>query len=105
MTHTHPIRLFVNGARGKMGARITALAREDARFNVVAAHDLDDIARADALMPRSFDALIDFSSDEGAQHAAVLALQHRAALLVGTTGLSRNSLDAIEAAARSIAVM
>jgi 4-hydroxy-tetrahydrodipicolinate reductase len=105
MPQQQPIRVFINGARGKMGARIEALARADGRFNVAAALDLDDIARADAMPIGAFDVLIDFSSDDGAQHGAQLAVRHRAALLVGTTGLSRNSLDAIDVAARSVAAM
>jgi 4-hydroxy-tetrahydrodipicolinate reductase len=99
------IRLFINGARGKMGARISALAHRDERFVVAAAHDLDDIALADALPQGAFDALIDFSSDDGAHHAASLASKHGAALLVGTTGLSSRALKAIDHAARSVPAM
>lgn len=102
MTQGQPIRLMIHGARGKMGARIVALAREDRRFNIVAAHDLDDSAQADQIAAGGIEALVDFSSDQGAARAAALALKHGAALLVGTTGLSRNSLDAIEVSARSI---
>lgn len=88
-----------------MGSRITALARNDARCDIVAAIDRDDAANAAAIAPDGLDVIIDFSSDEGAQQAARLALHHRAALLVGTTGLSENSLEIIGDAARSIPVM
>jgi 4-hydroxy-tetrahydrodipicolinate reductase len=88
-----------------MGARIVDLARAESRFEVVAAVDRDDVAHADMLSPGSFDVIIDFSSDEGAQHAAHLAMQHRAALLVGTTGLSPKSLEIMREAARFVAVM
>lgn len=101
-THTS-VRLLIHGARGKMGARLAALARSDARFNVVAEIDRDD--DTNAVMSGSINAIVDFSSDTGAMHAAQLAVKHRAALLVGTTGLSANSLDAIEQAARSCAIM
>src|SRR5262245_55290709 len=99
-THT-PIRLLIHGARGRMGARIAALARTDDRFSIVAEIDAGDSATA----APACDAIVDFSSDQGAKQSAELSTRHRAALLVGTTGLSANSLDAIEQAARSSAVM
>jgi 4-hydroxy-tetrahydrodipicolinate reductase len=105
MTHAKSTALFINGAKGRMGARIIDLAQRDARFRVAAAHDLDDLNSADRLPVGTFDVIIDFSSDEGALHAAQLAVKHRAALLVGTTGLSSKSLDAIESAARAAAVV
>ncbi|MCI0366616.1 MAG: 4-hydroxy-tetrahydrodipicolinate reductase [Phycisphaerales bacterium] len=105
MSHPRQIRLMVHGARGKMGARIVALARDDARFNIVAAHDVHDSAQADRLAPGSIDVLIDFSSDHGARRAATLARTLRCALLVGTTGLSQDSLDFIEQSARWVPVM
>lgn len=105
MSAASAIRLLVHGARGRMGTRIAALARDDARFKLVAAHDIEDRAQADAIAPSAFDAIIDFSSSEGALHAAELAIKHRAALVVGTTGLSSNFLEFIEVAARSTPVM
>ncbi len=51
------------------------------------------------------DLVIDFSTDEGTRDAAKLAMQRRAALLVGTTGLSRQTLSAIEVASQTIPVM
>ena len=105
MTATPPIRLLVHGAKGKMGTRIAALARDDVRFELVAAHDLADREASQAHAPGAFHAIIDFSSDSGAQHAAHLAVKHRAALVVGTTGLSPDSLEIIGFAARSSAVM
>ncbi|MCI0674357.1 MAG: hypothetical protein L0Y42_01120, partial [Phycisphaerales bacterium] len=105
MSHPRQIRLMVHGARGKMGARIVALARDDARFNIVAAHDVHDSAQADRLAHGSIDVLIDFSSDHGARRAATLARTLRCALLVGTTGLSQDSLDFIEQSARWVPVM
>lgn len=84
-----------------MGARISALAREDRRFEVVAEIDLDRPAGA----PARLDGVVDFSSDDGARGAAEIALGAGAALLVGTTGLSRQTLDSLDVAARSIPVL
>jgi 4-hydroxy-tetrahydrodipicolinate reductase len=103
MTRHTPIRLLIHGARGKMGARIAALARHDSRFSIAAERDRDDAL--DAATPCSCDAIVDFSSDAGARHAAHLAARQRAALLVGTTGLSAETLGIIEQAARSCPVM
>jgi 4-hydroxy-tetrahydrodipicolinate reductase len=100
-----PIRLLVHGARGKMGARIAALAHHDSRFAVAAHVDRDDNERVTHLAPGSVDVIVDFSSDEGAQHAAELTARLHCALLVGTTGLSSKSLDFIGVAARFAPVM
>jgi len=83
-----PLGLVINGARGRMGARLETLAREDADFRVVAAIDRDDALRAEALAPGQVDVIIDFSTDDGAARAAALASRLNCALLVGTTALS-----------------
>jgi 4-hydroxy-tetrahydrodipicolinate reductase len=102
---TPPIRLLIHGARGRMGARIEALARDDSRFAIVAAVDLNDHALAASLPRGAIDVIIDFSTDQGALNAATLARSHDAALLVGTTGLSPKTLEFIDVLARSAPVM
>jgi len=111
-------RLIVNGARGRMGSRLCALAQSDARFalvgalsregssfeealpahraigsrseaHVAIAHDLASIS------PRCADVVVDFSSDEGARRAIEIASRAHAALLVGTTGLSASTREAL----------
>jgi 4-hydroxy-tetrahydrodipicolinate reductase len=105
MPSTAPVRLLVHGSQGRMGARIAALAREDARFDLIAAHDREDSAQSDSLAVGLIDAIIDFTSDEGAQRAAELAQKHRAALLVGTTGLSAKTIEILGKSARYAPVM
>lgn len=105
MTSHSRIRVVVNGAQGRMGARICALAHDDERFALIAAFDRDDAAAAGALGPGSADVIIDFSSDEGARRAAELAHRLPCALLVGTTGLSPGTIASIEAAAHAAPVM
>ncbi|MHC4428375.1 MAG: 4-hydroxy-tetrahydrodipicolinate reductase, partial [Planctomycetota bacterium] len=95
------IRLAIHGAAGRMGARLCALAREDSRFEVVAEIDLPTPSRTDV----DVDAIVDFSSDDGARNAAELARKHAAALLVGTTGLSSQTLQSLDVAARSTPVL
>lgn len=103
---THPpVRLLVHGAQGKMGSRIAALARDDPRFKLIAALDREDGAALDALKQGDVEAIIDFSSPEGADRAAAHARRLRAALLVGTTGLSEPILKNIDETGQFAAVM
>jgi 4-hydroxy-tetrahydrodipicolinate reductase len=102
---TSLIRLAVSGAAGRMGARICTLAQENSRFRVVARIDLvEGCVRAESVTG-TLDAVVDFSSDDGAAGAVRLAARCGAALLVGTTGLSRQTHEALEDAARSVPVL
>ena len=98
------IRLAINGATGRMGALTCTLACDDSRFELVARIGRDYNATAGD-RDAKIDVVIDFSTDEGARDAAKLATQRRASLMVGTTGLSRQTLSAIEVASQTIPVM
>ena len=98
-------RLIVHGARGRMGQRIAALAADDSRFEIVAAIDQDNASELDAPTCPACDAIIDFSTPEGAARAVQFAADTGAACLVGTTGLSAQNLDTVDEAARSSAIM
>ncbi len=104
MTSAGAMRFVIHGAKGRMGVRLVALAREREPIQVVAALDLGD---ADAFIAAStpVDAVIDFSSDAGAQHAVRVALAKRSALLVGTTALGPETLAAIDEASRTVPVL
>jgi len=99
------IRLVIHGAAGRMGTRIRALARADARFEVLAAIDQDEQFDASVDPNAAVDVVIDFSSDQGTSSAVTIATNHGAALLIGTTGLSQQTLDIIEVATRKVPVM
>lgn len=105
----HPIRLLINGARGRMGALVAALAQADSqRFTLAAQRDQgdDDVdILAAAQRAGGIDVVIDFSSDAGASDACRLARQWHAALLVGSTGLAPATHALLDQAARSIAVL
>jgi 4-hydroxy-tetrahydrodipicolinate reductase len=88
-----------------MGARVCTLARDDPRFGLVAQIDLESNTEAVTEGDAPVDVVIDFSSDEGARNAMRIASEHGAAVLVGTTGLSRQTLSVIEVAARTHPVM
>ncbi len=87
-----------------MGARVCVLARNDPRFELVAKIDREATAGAAATV-QPCDAFIDFSSDQGTLRAIGMAMDCRASILVGTTGLSLQTQEAIEVAARRVAVM
>lgn len=96
------LRLVVHGALGRMGQRIVACAGQEPGHHVVLALDRED----DCTLRRGeIDAVVDFSSDEGALRASALAAQLGAALLVGTTGLSAATRDAIARNAAGVPAM
>ncbi len=99
------IRLVMHGAAGRMGSRVCALARTDSRFELVGAIDQDEQFETSIDRAVEVDVIIDFSSDEGAGNAVRMATDHAAAVLIGTTGLSRQTLDITEVAARRIPIM
>ena len=105
---TTVIRLAVHGAAGRVGALVSRLARADSRFDVVAEIDLeqgDDVSSGSLATSVPVELVIDFSSDAGARSAASLAEKHAAALVVGTTGLSPQTLDSLDVAARAVPVL
>jgi len=110
------VHIVVIGANGRMGARVCALAREDASMVIDACVTRDEGASAEEKnVPRtagekSFgrDAggvVIDFSSSSGTLSALKTARERGAALLVGTTGLDEKILLELREASRTMAVM
>lgn len=94
------LRLAVSGARGRMGARICALAQASDLWVLVAA-----LERGDAPPSGPLDVVIDFSSPEGAMAAMDLALTVGAGLVVGTTGLGPEAIERLRGAATRIPVL
>lgn len=78
------VNLIVLGARGRMGARISALASEDSRFHLVSS-----VVRGQALEPllTRADVVIDFTAPEVSLQTADLVARKKKALVIGTTGL------------------
>jgi 4-hydroxy-tetrahydrodipicolinate reductase len=114
----------INGACGRMGQRLVALAREDKELTVGAAleavghpqlgRDAGEIAglgpigvliRADLPLGERLDVVIDFSQPEGTMAALALCLQQRIPLVVATTGHTPAQRQEIEAAAHEIALL
>src|SRR5207245_2272135 len=79
------VRVVLVGAAGRMGKTIVDLAKNDPKIDIVAQCDLGDVI--DPAMKKS-DVTIDFSHPDAIEEICRAALQHRQALVIGTTGHS-----------------
>jgi 4-hydroxy-tetrahydrodipicolinate reductase len=115
-------RLAINGAAGRMGQRIVALACETGDFEIVAAlerpdhpqlgRDAGELAGVGLLgvvlsaKPGvAADVMIDFSLPEGAMRALDVCTGTKTALVTGTTGLNDEHARRLEQAAKVIAIV
>lgn len=98
-----PLKIFLNGASGRMGQRIERACVESQGKALVSVRHSLDAPSGDG--ESNFDVVLDFSSDAGAQTAIQSASRARRALLVGTTGLSTATHDALRAAAVQVPVL
>lgn len=104
-----PVRIVVHGARGRMGARIAALALADPAFAIAALADQHDpadraiVRAADVRGPA--DVVVDFSAPAGVPEALALAKRLGASLLVGTTGLPAALVDDLRTASADRAIL
>lgn len=114
-------RVIVHGAMGRMGSRICAMLNNTDRAVLVGATDERARAReaeriktpdgsfVDVQIAEDVraiaDVVVDFTDETGTREAVELARRIGAALFVGTTGLSREALDALHELARVRAVL
>ncbi|MBA4371844.1 MAG: 4-hydroxy-tetrahydrodipicolinate reductase [Thermodesulfovibrio sp.] len=116
------IRIGVAGAAGKMGARIVALSREYDGLELAAAfersghdrigRDIGSIAGlgetgislADGMeaVISQVDLIIDFTSIESTRQNLKLAAKHGKAMVIGTTGFSKEDLSEMDPLLKSI---
>ena len=94
-----PLRILVNGAKGRMGQAIIACARGDEEVRVTAEVDADDDL-ATALS--GADAVIEFSNHTVTVPVAEACAAAGKLLVIGTTGHTDAELEGIRAASRSI---
>lgn len=116
------LKLAIQGAAGRMGRRLIALAGETDDLRVVAAIDAAASARLgqdagtlcgigamgvplSAQCGGEFDVMVDFSLPAGAMLAVDACLAAGRPLVSGTTGLNGDQMARLEEAARSIAVL
>lgn len=118
------IQVAINGATGRMGRRLVALAMQDPELEVVAALDHEscgllgqDVGRVageeEAGVPLTTslnpavtpDVVIDFSVQPAVAPVVKLCVERDLPLVTGTTGLTDADHEAINSAADSIAVL
>jgi 4-hydroxy-tetrahydrodipicolinate reductase len=118
------IIIGVNGACGRMGQRIIALAQEDKDLTLGAAleapghpqlgRDVGEViglgrlgvpVRSEVPLEQRLDVLIDFSTPEGTMTGLPVCVQRRIPLVVATTGFTPEQRREIEAAAHETAVL
>ena len=86
-----PLKLLLNGARGRMGIAIAAIA-EDNNAEIVSACDVGDDPRANI---DNCEAIIEFSFHEVTLSIAELAAEKNIPLVIGTTGHTAEEKAAI----------
>ncbi|MDO8141308.1 MAG: 4-hydroxy-tetrahydrodipicolinate reductase, partial [Candidatus Brocadiales bacterium] len=113
------LKIAVNGACGRMGARIAALVFEDPQLKLAAAlerhghpsldKDVGTIAgcgetniKVTSTLNTHADVLIDFSSPESTVAVAEVCAMKNVALVAGTTGLNTQQLEKIKHLSRQI---
>ncbi|MHC4855227.1 MAG: 4-hydroxy-tetrahydrodipicolinate reductase [Planctomycetota bacterium] len=114
--------LIINGAAGRMGKRIVALAYEGQQFDIVGAADYAEhpdlgkdagvLAGVESInvdlsanFPDSADVMIDFSLPQAADKAIDYCNKNSIALVMGTTGLSDSQLAKLKTASGKIAIV
>lgn len=102
------IKIAVNGASGRMGTRILALAEASKEFEIAGRFDINGPDKFSAIplkMKGAKGTLVDFSSPAGTREAALCAQQLGWALVVGTTGLDEAAQKELEATSKKIPVV
>jgi len=116
------IRVGVNGAAGRMGQRVVALAQADEELTVAAAidavgcsqlaRDAGEVAGIGPIrvtlaseLTESVDVVIDFSTPEGLASIVQVCSERRTPLVAATTGLTNQQRQAVESLAHQTAVV
>jgi 4-hydroxy-tetrahydrodipicolinate reductase len=97
-----PLRLLINGSRGRMGQALLECAKDDPALEITAACDIgDDFASA---VPK-VDAIVDFSHHNAVELVLARAVEHSKILVIGTTGHSDAQVACIRHAAGQIPIV
>ncbi len=95
-------KICVSGSKGKMGARIKALAKGDAEFEVSGSFDIGEEAEP---LIKECDCLIEFTSPEATIEHLGICEKEKKAIVIGTTGLSAQDVEKVKAASGAIPVV
>lgn len=97
-----PLRVLINGSRGRMGQTLIACANSDPSLTVSAGVDMgDDFASA---VP-ACDAVIDFSHHNVLELVLARCVEHQKVCVIGTTGHTDAQLATIDHAAAQIPII
>ncbi len=97
-----PLRLLMNGSRGRMGQTILACAKVDPEVSIAAEIDSgDDFQSA---VPNC-DCVIDFTHHAVVENVLTTCVAHKKILVIGTTGHTDAQVEKIKGAAKSIPIV
>jgi len=97
-----PLRILINGAKGRMGQTLIQCAKEIAEIEVAAAVDAgDDFTSAVG----KADAVIDFSHHSIIEPILARCLDGKKTLVIGTTGYTDHQVEAIRHTAAQIPIV
>lgn len=120
------LRLIIVGPRGKMGRLITQAAAEKEEIQLIGGvapkgadyigSDLGNVAMVGrelgvpvvedlSLLIDECDCIIDFSTRENGMNVLALAMEHKKALVCGTTGFSPEEMQAFQNASKQIPML
>lgn len=98
----NPLKVIINGARGRMGQALITCAEADPELRVAAGIDLgDDVGQALA----KGDAIIDFTHATVLDTLLPLCVEQRKIMVIGTTGHEDGQLAAVREAAKVIPIV
>lgn len=98
---SQPIRILLNGAKGRMGLAIANVAASEKAVIVAGVDQGDDLAAHIG----AADVVIDFSFHSATLAVAQLCAQHQKPLVIGTTGHTAEEKAAITAAIKGLPVV
>ena len=116
------VKIAINGAAGRMGRRLMAMCCADDNLELFGAleyaacpvigkkvSEIEPQVTAEikftAEIPAGTDVLIDFSTPEGTVERAKQAAEAGVALVIGTTGMSKEQIAVVDEAAKKIPVI
>lgn len=98
----NPTRILLVGANGRMGQAISSSITSQPDLVVTDVCQRDDLIEEKM---RNVDVVVDVSHPDAAVALSAAAIKNKLPIVIGTTGQSAEQRDAIENAARSVAVV
>jgi 4-hydroxy-tetrahydrodipicolinate reductase len=97
-----PLKLLINGAKGRMGQTVVSCAASDPELQVTAQIDVgDDLASS---LP-ACQAVIDFSQADATASIAQMCAQSGRILVIGTTGQDESTRQSVKNFAREVPIV